>query len=170
MDGKEAVTPREFLESLKRDDLKQPASLRGMVKPAEGDADALMFVPGTSCRAWTKVPLALIESVKFLKNVPCRDHTHPLVSLQLKEPKTDEGRMLLSLLQAVASAQRLRQPSRILRGPQAGKGMRNDGGASASTHGSWCDTIPEYDVDIHGNIWCLDYCWESEQMAVFNPC
>jgi hypothetical protein len=171
MNGKQSYAPAEFLQSLKRNELKPPAALRGMVKPAEGDDQSLMFVPGTSCRNWTKIPLALIESVQFVRNVPCRDHIHPLVVLHLNEPKTDEGRMLLSLLQAVASTQKPRAPGRIVRGPQATAGVRPEGtNAPARTHGAWCDTIPEYDVDLAGNVWCLDYCWESEQIAVFNPC
>jgi len=172
MSGKQSYSPSEFLESLKRNELKQPTALRGMVKAAEDDPKSLMFVPGTSCRSWTKIPLALIESVQFVKNVPCKDHTHPLVVLHLAEPKTDEGRMMLSLLQAVAPTEKPRRAGRIVRGPRASGAARPADGtnAPARTHGGWCDTIPEYDVDIDGNVWCLDYCWESEQVAVFNPC
>jgi hypothetical protein len=168
MNGKQSYSPSEFLESLKRNELKQPTALRGMVKAADDDPKSLMFVPGTACRSWTKIPLALIDSIQFVRNVPCKDHTHPLVVLHLAEPKTDEGEMMLSLLQAFVSTEKPRRPGRVVRGPRASGAAGAD--ASVRTHGSWCDTIPEYDVDIDGNIWCLVYCWESEQMAVFNPC
>lgn len=173
MTAKQSYSPREFLDSLARNELKQPTGLRGMVKPVEDDAESLMFVPGSSCSTWTKIPLAMIDSVRFLKTVPCKGHTHPFVVLNLNEPKTEEGRAFLSLLQAFASTPKSSRPGRTVRGPQSFRGSSSSPGSTnspARTHGGWCDTIPEYDVDLNGNVWCLDYCWESEQIAVFNPC
>ena len=90
---------------------------------------------------------------------------------------TPEGILLKALYTAedtaaLAHANTLPGFEPFVRGPQAtGTGRAPEGtNAPARTHGGWCDTIPEYDVDLAGNIWCLDYCWESEQIAVFNPC
>lgn len=173
MNGKTS-TPREFLESLKSGvDFRQPVLLRGMTKVAADDDEALMFARGPACTNWVKIPLAMIETIETLRMVPCKDHAHPLVVLRLKEPQTDEGRFFLSLLQS-GSSPRPQRRSRVVRGPRSTGAQQRRGGsgpvAVADADFPWCETIPEYDVDADGNVWCLDYCWESEQQAVYNPC
>ena len=34
----------------------------------------------------------------------------------------------------------------------------------------WCVTVAEYEIGADGSVWCQDYCWESQQIAVYVPC
>ncbi|MCW2631650.1 MAG: hypothetical protein JWR88_612 [Pseudonocardia sp.] len=79
MTGSQSFTPLEFLDSLRRDDIRRPVLLRGMVKPADDDDQVLMFAHGSACEDWITVPVASIETVEFLNFVPCADHKRPLV-------------------------------------------------------------------------------------------
>jgi hypothetical protein len=63
-----------------------------MVKMSEDqDYPQLLFALGTRCADWTSVPLDSVESVEVKDSVPCDDHTHPLVTLTLKEPDSPVG-------------------------------------------------------------------------------
>jgi len=104
----QSFEPQEFLDRLKRDEVSPPIVLHGMVKPAEEDTDDLLFAPGQVCENWVRIPLSSIENVTVLSFVPCDDHKHPLVSLVLKQPETDEGRLFASLVQARSGLARRR--------------------------------------------------------------
>lgn len=175
MTGSQSFTPREFLDSLRRDDIRRPVLLRGMVKPAEDDDQVLMFAHGSACENWirVRVPVASIETVEFLNFVPCADHNHPLVLLHLKQPETDEGRLFSSLIQPT-SGRTSRRPARLIRGPRSVGPRRTlaDPGAGATTDSDfpWCATVGDYEVGADGSVWCLDYCWESNKQAVYTPC
>jgi hypothetical protein len=97
------LTATEFFDKLQSDELETliPFSIIGMVKKSEGREEAIEFSPGGHCSHWVKIPLEMIENVKVLKIVTCKDHTHPLVKLHLKSPRTVEGKIFLSLLEAL---------------------------------------------------------------------
>jgi hypothetical protein len=100
-EGTSKLTGQEFVEKLRRDETGAPLTLTGMAKLSEDDDyPQLLFVLGTRCADWTSVPLDSIESVEVKDSVPCDDHTHPLVTLTLKEPDSPEGTMFASLLRA----------------------------------------------------------------------
>ncbi|WP_069884691.1 hypothetical protein [Streptomyces luteocolor] len=90
----------EFRQALANGTVGTPLTLVGMVKAGEEEG-ALQFAPGTVCKNWVSVPVALVDRVEVLREVPCDDHTHHLVGLQLKDPGTPEGAVLLGLLRAV---------------------------------------------------------------------
>lgn len=96
-----AYTPEDFVAQLKSGEIEAstPFALMGMVKEA-GDSQHLLFASGTDCDTWTELPLSMIESIEVRDVVPCRDHTHPVVKLQLKEPGSDEARAFASLAKA----------------------------------------------------------------------
>ncbi|MFO0967853.1 MAG: hypothetical protein U0793_20005 [Gemmataceae bacterium] len=96
----ESFSIQDFIKALNEDRLKETFALEGMVKKAD-DPNTLMFAAGTSCRRWVSIPIDLITNVTWLGKVPCRDHTHDLVRLEMKEPQTAEARMLRDLLNAV---------------------------------------------------------------------
>lgn len=73
--------------------------LRGMAKLVDGDKSSLHFAPGVNCSQWLAVPLIAIEEIEPLGAVPCRDHKHDLVLIQLKQPTTPEAQFLSQLLQ-----------------------------------------------------------------------
>src|SRR6476646_922127 len=94
MNGRPSFEPYDFLGRLKRDEIFVPIVVYGMVKPAEDDDDYLLFAHGNACKNWFRIPLSSIENVSVLRFVPCDDHKHPLVSLVLKQPETEEGQLL----------------------------------------------------------------------------
>ncbi len=100
-EGSSKLTVHEFVETLRGGGTGAPLRLTGMAKlPDDDDYPHLMFVLGTRCADWTSVPFDSIDSVEVKDSVPCDDHSHPLVTLTLKEPDSPEGAMLASLLRA----------------------------------------------------------------------
>ena len=102
----ESLSPDEFFQKLNEGTLGTavPVRLTGMVKKYEGKEKAIQFAPGANCSGWITIPLEFIEDVEVLRIVRCRDHSHPLVKLSLKTPKTPEGKIFLSLLEGMSPA------------------------------------------------------------------
>lgn len=71
----------ELLDALQGDKLSQDDVYVGMVKESDKEKH-VAFAPG-SCEEWIDVPAELIGDVEVLRHVPCRDHSHPLVRLEL---------------------------------------------------------------------------------------
>lgn len=92
----------EFAKALSEGTLKEPINLHGMVKHIEGEETAILFSQGTSCELWTRIPVAMIDSVHVEAMVPCHDHRHPFVTITLKQPHDDneEANVFVSLLQS----------------------------------------------------------------------
>ena len=106
MNGTQSFDPDEFVGRLKRDEIVVPIVLYGMVKPAEDDDDYLLFAHGYACKNWFSIPLSSIQNISVVSIVPCDDHKHPLVSLALKQPETEEGRLFASLFHATSDQAR----------------------------------------------------------------
>jgi hypothetical protein len=106
MNGRQTFEPYEFLGRLKQDEISAPIVLYGMVKPAEDSDDYLLFAHGYVCENWFRIPLSSIENISVLSFVPCDDHKHPLVSLVLKQPETEEGQLFASLIQVTSGQAR----------------------------------------------------------------
>lgn len=95
-------TPAEFIEKLKGEtDHPKPLVFVGMLKAAEDDQH-LMFANGASCTHWTPVPVERIEGIEWISDVPCKDHSHPLVKMTLKTPASEEAMMYASLAQSTS--------------------------------------------------------------------
>jgi hypothetical protein len=185
MNGSPSFAPREFLDSLKRGEVRRPIVLYGMVKPAEDDDEYLLFAQGAVCANWVRIPLTSIESVEFLNFVPCNDHTHPLVVLYLKQPETDEGRLLASLFPATSARMHGRAPT-LIRRPGSSPGRRAtmiggpssfgprrtfaDPNAGIEPDPRWpfCNSLPYIQWDPDGVPECLDWCWESAHTALWS--
>jgi hypothetical protein len=58
----------------------------------------------SGCEEWIDVPTAMIDQAEKIGSSRCKDHSHPVFKLQLKEPKTPETRILYSLLAQRTSA------------------------------------------------------------------
>jgi hypothetical protein len=106
VNGRQSFEPYEFLGRLKRNEISPAVILYGMVKPIKDDDDYLLFAHGNVCENWFRIPLSSIENISVLSFVPCDDHKHPLVSLVLKQPQTDEGKLFASLVQATSGQAR----------------------------------------------------------------
>jgi hypothetical protein len=179
MNGRQSFEPSEFMDRLRRDEISRPTVLFGMVKYIEDDHDYLMFAPGYVCENWMRILLSSIETIDFVDFVPCDDHTHPLVFLQLKQPETEEGRLFASLAQQRSPRRPSRAPRASRRpvffGPRRSMGPRRvfadpNAGIVAEPEFPWCNSIPEYQVDADGVVECLDWCWESEHRAQYSAC
>jgi hypothetical protein len=83
-------TGTEFLKSLSEESLKEPLVKIGMAKKDDDSEDTVLFAEGGVCEDWISVPVGVIEQVTFLQTVPCRDHRHPLVMIEFKEPEAGD--------------------------------------------------------------------------------
>ena len=94
------MSPAEFQKALTNKTLKNPLVLQGLAKESD-DAKSIMFSQD-GCTTWTAVPVELIEDIDFLGDVACKDHSHPLVRLNLKRP-TGDGLVFSNLLEGLLS-------------------------------------------------------------------
>jgi hypothetical protein len=97
------LSASEFFEKLQHDKLTTPTvhALRGTVKKSEGSGKTLEFSVDGDCSNWVTIPLALIDSADVLGKIACKDHSHNYVRIVLREPKTDEGKVLMCLLTSI---------------------------------------------------------------------
>jgi len=79
-------TGQEFARQLAQGKLNEPIIKIGMVKKPDDSSNTILFAE-SGCDDWVSIPISFMEQVTFLRNVPCRDHRHPLVMIQLKEPE-----------------------------------------------------------------------------------
>jgi hypothetical protein len=109
----QSLTAAELFERLQCDTLLTavPVSVVGMVKKSEGKEKTIQFAPQGNCGNWVTIPLELIEDAEILGTVPCKDHAHPLVRLDLKTPTTPEGKIFAALLKATQSTFQEMPPS-----------------------------------------------------------
>jgi hypothetical protein len=78
-------TGPEFAKRLSEGKLKEPIVRIGMAKKHHDSPDTILFAE-RGCEDWISIPISIIEQVTFLQTVPCRDHRHPLVMIEFKEP------------------------------------------------------------------------------------
>lgn len=95
------MDPNEYVEKLRAGDLRREPIVHGLVNAHDDRDDAIRFTPGLNCDDWTTVPLEAITSIDERSTVPCGDHSHPFVRLELRPPETDDGTLFASLLAAV---------------------------------------------------------------------
>ena len=159
----QSLTAAEFFDRLQQDDLATavPITLIGMVKKSEGKEKTIQFAPGGNCSNWVTIPLDLIEDVEIIRTVPCKDHSHPLVRLNLKTPKTPEAKIYSSILQGMQSGPEGVQPMFAQRAavdewgdPICSKGTRKV-----------CYPAVCPNPSGHGTIWCT----KCQCEPVFNP-
>ena len=172
----ESLKAADFFEKLQHDKLETtvPFSMVGMVKKSEGKEKTIEFAPGVNCSNWVTIPLEFIEDVEMMKTIACKDHSHPLVKLNMKKPITPEGKIFFALLEGMkhriegrqnnhymppSKPMNLQTMSRINR-PQVfggfggGLGMSVGGGLNydCSSDGCWCTGLSD----------CLQMCWETD--------
>lgn len=106
-----SFTGKEFAKALTDGTLNEPIVKIGMVKKDEGRSSAILFAEGFTCAHWIKIPLDLIEEVKHLSTIQCRDHEHPLVQISFKEPANQEARVFAQLARGISSRPSFAQTS-----------------------------------------------------------
>jgi hypothetical protein len=158
-------TPEDFVDRLSRDEIFRPIILTGLVKASDDDATSLFFARG-KCEDWVRIPVSAIEHIEVLDIVACKDHTHPMVKLVLKRPKTEEAIVFLSLARLVNSRSLLHPPLSAVRHRVVRRGDGNPGTGRAMTRADpGCN---DYDIDDAGVIWC--FVESSEHYCIYVQC
>jgi hypothetical protein len=93
----------DFAKALSEGTLKEPLVRVGMVKRGE-HPDTILFSEDLQCWRWVSIPAKTIEKVRWLAKVPCHDHIHDLVWIQLREPKDPEALVFADLLRSSDAA------------------------------------------------------------------
>lgn len=75
---------------------RSQAAITGMVKPAEKKGH-IGFARG-GCDSWVDLPADVIEEAEQIGQRACREHSHPIMRITLKEPEDATGKILLALL------------------------------------------------------------------------
>jgi hypothetical protein len=84
-------------QALKNDALTRPVvELVGMVKPSEKGRHVSFTRSG--CDSWVDLSTDMIEQAELLDTNACKDHSHPVMRITLKEAEYPEGRVLAALL------------------------------------------------------------------------
>src|SRR6476660_8264635 len=106
--------PAEFASLLASNKLEEPVDLTlfGLVKADEKDKSVLLFSISSSCEQWMPIPVALISSIRHIRNVTCKDHQHPFVRIVFAEPKKDDASTVL-FMRLFAQAKAKAAPARM---------------------------------------------------------
>lgn len=104
--AEEAQSAKDFIVSLKSGTAKPPVVLVGMAKLSDTSENALMFST-IGCENWIELPIEVIANIQTLGIVPCKDHNHPRVRIELTKSDDPTAQALASLL-----AQRPAHPQR----------------------------------------------------------
>lgn len=101
----ESFTGEGLEKALVNDELSQPGlELLGMVK-ASDQKDHVSFT-GSGCDDWIDIPTKMIEKAERVASSKCKDHSHPVFKLTLKESTNAEAQVLSELLAQRASGER----------------------------------------------------------------
>jgi len=105
--------PAEFRSQLSAGQLVEPTDLTiyGTVNADPEDGEVLLFGISPGCRHWLRIPLSLIVSVTYARNLSCGDHEHPFVRLALARPEPDDAAAFV-FMQLFADAQASARSSR----------------------------------------------------------
>jgi hypothetical protein len=110
----ERLSGKALEKALRGGEFDKPSlEIVGMVKASE-EAGNVSFSP-TDCESWIDVPTDLIASAERVGDRPCRDHSHPVFRLVLKESDDPSAKLLAAV---VASFRRTRPTPVAPRGPR----------------------------------------------------
>ncbi len=99
----ESFTGESLIEALNSGSLSRvDNSLIGMVKQSDKKSHIAFTLSG--CEQWVDVPEGMVAKADLLGQKPCKDHTHALMQISLKEPTSDEGKLLWDLLAQLRSS------------------------------------------------------------------
>src|SRR5262245_57638283 len=98
-----SLPPGEFLARLTANELPDPVDVTiiGLAKTDEKSSQVIQFSTSLNCGTWLPLPIEIVESVEHVKTVRCKDHSHPLVKIKLKQP--DHSRQDLVFLLTLLS-------------------------------------------------------------------
>jgi hypothetical protein len=88
--------------ALKDDSLTRPGvALVGMVKVSEKDGHVRFT--GAGCDAWVDLPIDMIEQAEHLGQTACKDHSHAVMRITVKESNDPEAQIYRALLTQLVS-------------------------------------------------------------------
>jgi hypothetical protein len=103
-----------LLQALEKGELTSPVAtgttLVGMVKRSD-QPGCLSFTPA-GCDTWVDMPTSMIEKAVHLGERRCKDHSHAVVRVTLKQPADAEGQLLAKLLMASSPRSAAESPLR----------------------------------------------------------
>lgn len=82
---KREFTGADFAQTLAEGTLKTTLVIRGMVK-ASDDPSIVQFCGDGRCGVWIPIPSNLIEKAIYLGETRCKDHSHQVAEIQLRDP------------------------------------------------------------------------------------
>jgi hypothetical protein len=101
--SEDALTGSDLEEQLRTGTVsRHEIRISGMVKASE-NAGYIAFAQ-RDCESWVDVPTDLIEKAERVGQRPCRDHSHPVFALSLREPEGDVAKLYATLLAASTPA------------------------------------------------------------------
>ena len=176
-----SLTAADFFEKLQHDklDTTAPLYLMGMVKKSEREGKTIDFAPGGDCSNWVTIPLELIDDVEIMKTISCKDHTHPLVKLNMKTPKTPEGKIFLALLQGMKDASKQPYHSAPTVTPEnlgltailgRSQGFGSGVGVGGLTHRGLGYSCNSYGCACNGFSDCISMCNETDNCYSHERC
>jgi hypothetical protein len=103
----ESFTGEALEKALVNDELSEPGlELLGMVKASDQKGHVSFTASG--CDDWIDIPTKMIEQAERVGSSQCKDHSHPVFKLILKESKNSEAQILSALLAQRGAAQHAR--------------------------------------------------------------
>ncbi|CAN5488639.1 hypothetical protein BH09CHL1_BH09CHL1_20150 [soil metagenome] len=156
-------------EALKGDTFAQSEILRiGMVKQSQ--TPGYIGFSGGGCEHWIEIPIDMIERAEQMGNRPCKDHSHPVFRITLKQPKDPETQIFASFLaqEPVGGAMTSMPPAQTANAPMmqgsnsfqsmAGSGMPGQSGAGRGSSSARMNTGGFGGLGGGLNAWG---CWDS---------
>ena len=93
----DSFTGEALEKALVNDELSQPGlELLGMVKASDEKGHVSFTASG--CDDWIDIPTKMIEQAERVGSSKCKDHSHPVFKLTLKESKSADAQILSALL------------------------------------------------------------------------
>lgn len=81
--------------------------LTGMVKDDPNDPSVVLMATDNDCDDWIAISEALIEGYERHGSATCRDHSHPVVTLKLRQPHTAEAGIFARALPRLLTPERV---------------------------------------------------------------
>jgi hypothetical protein len=166
MAKEKALSGEELEKALREDRLESQSSivLTGMIDSAEEEGFLRFTLAG--CENWVELPTSIVQQAVVVGRKPCRDHSHAVVELTLKEPKGAAERVLHSLL--AQSLARRPAPETDMSGGVRGGGPQSRGVATMRVGGGFgydagCSVYPCGTCNNPDGTTSLMYCLDPNQ-------
>ena len=86
-----SFSPQDFITQMQTGRIATTIGLTGIVKMNPDRESSLVFSASGECQNWIPVPTEWIETVEYLGESVCRDHSHPLVKLHIRQPDSKDA-------------------------------------------------------------------------------